>query len=77
MLNHLEGPYRTHGRGGLRLSCAHIESRTMEQAFDYLDAPVVRVCGADVPMPYARNLEAASLPATEQVIEAAKSVCYT
>ena len=47
----------------------------MEQAFDYLDAPVVRVC-ADVPMPYARNLEAASLPTAEQVTEAAKTVCY-
>ena len=56
---------------------SEISAITMEQAFDYLDAPVVRVCGADVPMPYARNLEAASLPATEQVIEAAKSVCYT
>ena len=55
---------------------SEIAAITMEKAFDYLDAPVARVCGADVPMPYARNLEAASLPTTEQVIEAAKSVCY-
>ena len=55
---------------------SEIAAITMEQAFDYLDAPVARVCGADVPMPYARNLEAAFLPTTEQVIEAAKSVCY-
>ena len=55
---------------------SEIAAITMEKAFDYLDAPVTRVCGADVPMPYARNLEAASLPTTEQVIEAAKSVCY-
>ena len=55
---------------------SEIAAITMEEAFDYLDAPVARVCGADVPMPYARNLEAASLPTTEQVIEAAKSVCY-
>ena len=51
---------------------SEIAAITMEQAFDYLDAPVVRVCGADVPMPYARNLEAASLPTAEQVTEAAK-----
>ena len=49
---------------------------SMEQAFDYLDAPVSRVCGADVPMPYARNLEAACLPNAAQVVEAAKLVCY-
>ena len=55
---------------------SEIAAITMEKAFDYLDAPVARVCGADVPMPYARNLEAASLPTTEQVIEAAKTVCY-
>jgi pyruvate dehydrogenase E1 component beta subunit len=48
----------------------------MEHAFDYLDAPVSRVCGEDVPMPYARNLEAAALPNTEKVVTAAKAVCY-
>jgi pyruvate dehydrogenase E1 component subunit beta len=46
------------------------------QAFDYLDAPPAKISGADVPMPYAANLERLALPTTEQVIEAAKSVCY-
>ena len=45
-------------------------------AFDYLDAPPVKVTGADVPMPYAANLEKLALPSVEQVVEAAKSVCY-
>ncbi|HEY7254807.1 MAG TPA: pyruvate dehydrogenase complex E1 component subunit beta [Methylomirabilota bacterium] len=46
------------------------------QAFDYLDAPPAKVSGADVPMPYAANLERLALPDAAQVIEAAKSVCY-
>jgi pyruvate dehydrogenase E1 component beta subunit len=46
------------------------------QAFDYLDAPPAKVSGADVPMPYAANLERLALPSTEQVIEAVKAVCY-
>ena len=48
----------------------------MEQAFDYLDAPVVRVAGADVPMPYAANLEALALPQTGQIVRAARAVSY-
>jgi pyruvate dehydrogenase E1 component beta subunit len=48
----------------------------MEDAFDYLDAPVVRVNGADVPMPYAANLEHLALPQVADIIEAAKAVCY-
>ena len=44
------------------------------QAFDYLDAPPAKVSGADVPMPYAANLERLALPHTEQVLEAVKSV---
>ena len=48
----------------------------MEQAFDDLDAPVVRVCGADVPMPYAANLEKLALPDADRVVQAARSVCY-
>jgi pyruvate dehydrogenase E1 component beta subunit len=48
----------------------------MEQAFDYLDAPVVRVHGEDIPMPYAANLESLALPKPEDIIEAVKSVCY-
>ena len=46
------------------------------QAFDYLDAPPAKVTGADVPMPYAANLEKLALPSVEQVIEAIKGVCY-
>jgi pyruvate dehydrogenase E1 component beta subunit len=46
------------------------------QAFDYLDAPPAKVSGADVPMPYAANLERLALPSVEQVVEAAKAVCY-
>jgi pyruvate dehydrogenase E1 component subunit beta len=48
----------------------------MEHAFDYLDAPVVRVCGADVPMPYAANLEKLALPQPDWVVQAVKAVCY-
>jgi pyruvate dehydrogenase E1 component beta subunit len=55
---------------------AEIAARVMEQAFDYLDAPVVRVSGKDVPMPYAANLEKLALPSVAEVVEAAKSVCY-
>ena len=46
------------------------------QAFDYLDAPPAKVSGADVPMPYAANLEKLALPSAEQVAEAVKRVCY-
>ncbi|HXG78075.1 MAG TPA: pyruvate dehydrogenase complex E1 component subunit beta [Methyloceanibacter sp.] len=45
-------------------------------AFDYLDAPPLKVTGADVPMPYAVNLERLALPSVDQVVQAAKSVCY-
>jgi pyruvate dehydrogenase E1 component beta subunit len=48
----------------------------MEHAFDYLDAPVTRVCGVDVPMPYAANLEKLALPQPDWVVQAAKAVCY-
>ena len=53
-----------------------IGAQIMEQAFDYLDAPVVRVAGKDVPMPYAANLEALALPQIADIIAASKSVCY-
>jgi pyruvate dehydrogenase E1 component beta subunit len=46
------------------------------QAFDYLDAPPAKVSGADVPMPYAANLERLALPSVEQVMQAVKSVLY-
>ncbi len=55
---------------------AEIAARIMEHAFDYLDAPVVRVSGKDVPMPYAANLEKLALPSAAEVVEAAKAVCY-
>jgi pyruvate dehydrogenase E1 component beta subunit len=48
----------------------------MEHALDYLDAPVTRVTGVDVPMPYAANLERLALPDPERVIAAARAVCY-
>jgi len=55
---------------------AEIAASMMEHAFDYLDAPVVRVTGADVPMPYAANLEKLALPQADGVAAAAKAVCY-
>ncbi|HEX9629152.1 MAG TPA: pyruvate dehydrogenase complex E1 component subunit beta [Pyrinomonadaceae bacterium] len=55
---------------------AEIASEIMERAFDYLDAPVKRVSGADVPMPYAKNLEDAAIPNVEQIVEAVKEVSY-
>jgi pyruvate dehydrogenase E1 component beta subunit len=55
---------------------AEISSRIMEKAFDYLDAPVIRVSGKDVPMPYAANLEKLALPSVAEVVQAAKAVCY-
>jgi pyruvate dehydrogenase E1 component beta subunit len=47
----------------------------MEQAFDYLDAPVARVAGKDVPLPYAANLEKLALPNVEDIVEAALQLC--
>jgi pyruvate dehydrogenase E1 component beta subunit len=55
---------------------AEIAARIMEHAFDYLDAPVARVSGKDVPMPYAANLEKLALPSVAEIVEAAKAVCY-
>ena len=52
---------------------AEIAARLMEHAFDYLDAPVARVTGKDVPMPYAANLEKLALPSVAEVVEAAQS----
>lgn len=54
---------------------AEISARIMEKGFDDLDAPVLRVSGADVPMPYAVNLEALALPSVENIIEATRQVC--
>jgi pyruvate dehydrogenase E1 component beta subunit len=55
---------------------AELAAAMMEHAFDHLDAPVVRVTGKDVPMPYAANLERLALPRPEDVIQGAKTVCY-
>ncbi|PZU83626.1 MAG: pyruvate dehydrogenase complex E1 component subunit beta [Chelatococcus sp.] len=55
---------------------AEIGMKIMEAAFDYLDAPVARVTGKDVPMPYAANLEKLALPNIGEVVQAAKAVCY-
>ncbi len=55
---------------------AEIVAQLMEKAFDYLDAPVLRVTGKDVPMPYAANLEKLALPSVADVIEAVRAVTY-
>jgi pyruvate dehydrogenase E1 component beta subunit len=54
---------------------AELAAQMMEQAFDWLDAPVKRVHGADVPLPYAANLEKMALPQPEHIVEAAREVC--
>ncbi|MBG6164090.1 pyruvate dehydrogenase E1 component beta subunit [Labrenzia sp. EL_195] len=56
---------------------SEIAYQVQEQAFDYLDAPIMRVTGKDVPMPYAANLEKLALPSVSQVIETVKAVTYT
>ncbi len=55
---------------------AEIAARVVEHAFDYLDAPPARVHQEDVPLPYAANLEALSLPSVDKIVRAAKAVCY-
>ncbi|MGF1622798.1 MAG: pyruvate dehydrogenase complex E1 component subunit beta [Rhodomicrobiaceae bacterium] len=55
---------------------SEICSRVAYEAFDYLDAPPTKVSGADVPMPYAANLEKLALPDANRVVEAVKAVCY-
>ncbi len=55
---------------------AEVSDRVQRQAFDALDAPVVRVTGADVPMPYAHSLEKVCLPTADRVVEAVRNVLY-
>ncbi|PKP79104.1 MAG: pyruvate dehydrogenase complex E1 component subunit beta [Alphaproteobacteria bacterium HGW-Alphaproteobacteria-3] len=55
---------------------AEIAAEVQARAFDYLDAPILRVAQKNVPMPYAANLEKLALPSAEEVIEAVKTVCY-
>jgi pyruvate dehydrogenase E1 component beta subunit len=55
---------------------SEIAALMMEAAFDWLDAPMARVCAEDVPLPYAANLEVLALPQAAQIVDAAKNVCY-
>jgi pyruvate dehydrogenase E1 component beta subunit len=55
---------------------AEVIARVIEHAFDYLDAPPLRVHQEDVPLPYAANLEALSLPSVDKIVKAAKAVSY-
>ena len=55
---------------------AEISAEIHERAFDYLDAPVKRVSSADVPMPYAKNLEELAIPGVPQIVAAVKEVAY-
>ena len=62
--------WKTGGLGG------EISAQIMEQAFDWLDAPVARVCNPDLPMPYNDRLERAVIPSAREIVEAVKAVCY-
>lgn len=55
---------------------AELSAVVMEQGFDYLDAPVVRITGKDVPLPYAANLEKKALPQVEDIVEAVHQICF-
>jgi pyruvate dehydrogenase E1 component beta subunit len=55
---------------------AEIATLMNEHGFDYLDAPVARVAAADVPLPYAANLESLALPQVDEIVHAAKKTCY-
>jgi pyruvate dehydrogenase E1 component beta subunit len=55
---------------------SEIAAQVVEKAFDWLDAPPTKVTGKDVPMPYAANLEKLALPHVDDVVAAAKAVCY-
>ena len=55
---------------------SEVISVCMEEGFDYLDAPVLRVCNEDVPLPYAANLEKLALIDTPRIVQAVKKVCY-
>ena len=55
---------------------SEISAQIMERGFDELDAPVTRVTGKDLPMPYAANLETLALPSIDEIVDAARTVCY-
>ena len=67
----VEEGWKSHGVG------SEISALLSEHAFDHLDSPVSRVGGREVPLPYASNLETLALPQTENIIKAAKELCYT
>lgn len=62
----VEEAWRSYGIG------AEVASRIQEEAFDYLDAPIQRVAGVEVPLPYAKNLEQAAIPDAARVVQAVK-----
>lgn len=66
----VEEGFPQHGVG------AEICMSIIEDSFGYLDAPIERITGADVPMPYAANLERMALPQIEDIVRAAKRVCH-
>ncbi|XP_020581406.1 pyruvate dehydrogenase E1 component subunit beta-1, mitochondrial isoform X3 [Phalaenopsis equestris] len=66
----VEEGFPQHGVG------AEICASVIEESFEYLDAPVERIAGADVPMPYAPNLERLAVPQVEDIVRAAKRACY-
>ncbi|KAL9263546.1 Pyruvate dehydrogenase E1 component subunit beta-1, mitochondrial-like protein [Drosera capensis] len=66
----VEEGFPQHGVG------AEISASIVEESFEYLDAPVERIAGADIPMPYAANLERLAVPQIEDIVRAAKRVCY-
>jgi len=55
---------------------AEIAARVTQEAFDYLDAPPLRVCQEDTPLPYAANLEVLSLPSVDRIVTTIKEACY-
>ncbi len=55
---------------------AEIAFQVLENAFDFLDAPIKRISTAETPMPYAKNLEAMALPDVDKIVDAVKEVCY-
>jgi pyruvate dehydrogenase E1 component beta subunit len=66
----IEESFPQHGIG------AEICMSVVEESFEYLDAPVERIAGADVPMPYAANLERMAVPQVDDIVRAAKRACY-
>jgi pyruvate dehydrogenase E1 component beta subunit len=66
----VEEGFPQHGVG------AEICMSVVEESFEYLDAPVERIAGADVPTPYAANLERLAFPQVEDIVRAAKRACY-